>query len=43
MNEVPTPMGDIIVMTISECAAYLPRQLSGGEFLKASVADDVVE
>jgi len=40
---VLTSMDDIVVMTITECTAYLPRKLSGGTFPKASVADDVVK
>jgi len=43
MDEVLTPMDDIIVMTVTECTAYLPRKLSDHGFLEGSVAGDVVE
>ena len=41
--EVLTVMDNIVVMTITECTAYLPRNLSGSVFPEAFVADDVVE
>ena len=43
MDEVLTPMDDIVVMTITECTAYLPCKPSSCAFLEASMADDVVE
>ena len=43
MDEVLTPMDDIVVMTITECTTYLPRKLPGHAFLEAFVVDDVVE
>ena len=35
-------MDDIVVMTITEYTAYLPRKLSGCAFPEASMTDDVV-
>ena len=43
MEEILTPMDNIVVMTITECTAYLSRKLSGRAFSEASMADDVVE
>jgi len=43
MVEVLTAMDDIVMMTIAECTAYLPRKLSGCAFPETPVADDVVE
>ena len=43
MDEVLTSMDDIVVMTITECAAYLPRKLSGRGLLEASVGGNVAE
>jgi len=43
VDKVLTPMDDIVVMTITECTAYLPRKLSGPAFLEAPVAEDIVE
>jgi len=43
IDEVLTPMDNIVVMTITECTAYLPRKLSGPAFPEASVVGDVVE
>jgi len=43
MDEALTLMDDIIMMTVTECTAYLSRKLSGRAFPEASMVGDVVE
>ena len=43
MDNVLTPMDDIVVMTITKCTAYLPRKLSCRGLIEASAAYDVVK